>query len=106
MEHITGEDRSKLLLLPDAVDDYVGPGSSDNSGTAISSCSRSSTGWPERFASMLEIPGTRKERGAGVWALNEPIIDTTTPSGEFVRQIFGVSAPTVRRYLSTMELVP
>ena len=25
MAHITGEDRSQLLLLPDAVDDYVGP---------------------------------------------------------------------------------
>ena len=25
MTHITGEDRSQLLLLPDAVDDYVGP---------------------------------------------------------------------------------
>ena len=24
MAHITGEDRSQLLLLPDAVDDYVG----------------------------------------------------------------------------------
>ena len=25
MAHITGKDRSQLLLLPDAVDDYVGP---------------------------------------------------------------------------------
>lgn len=25
MAHISGEDRSQLLLLPDAVDDYVGP---------------------------------------------------------------------------------
>ena len=25
MTHITGKDRSQLLLLPDAVDDYVGP---------------------------------------------------------------------------------
>ena len=25
MAHLTGEDRSQLLLLPDAVDDYVGP---------------------------------------------------------------------------------
>ena len=25
MGHISGEDRSQLLLLPDAVDDYVGP---------------------------------------------------------------------------------
>ena len=25
MAHITGKDRSRLLLLPDAVDDYVGP---------------------------------------------------------------------------------
>ena len=25
MAHITGNDRSQLLLLPDAVDDYVGP---------------------------------------------------------------------------------
>ena len=25
MGHITGKDRSQLLLLPDAVDDYVGP---------------------------------------------------------------------------------
>ena len=25
MAHITGEDRSQLLLLPDTVDDYVGP---------------------------------------------------------------------------------
>ena len=25
MAHITGEDRSQLLLLPDSVDDYVGP---------------------------------------------------------------------------------
>jgi len=24
MAHISGEDRSQLLLLPDAVDDYVG----------------------------------------------------------------------------------
>lgn len=25
MAHMSGEDRSQLLLLPDAVDDYVGP---------------------------------------------------------------------------------
>ncbi len=25
MAHITGKDRSQLLLLPDSVDDYVGP---------------------------------------------------------------------------------
>ena len=27
MTHISGEDRSQLLLLPDVVDDYVGPDS-------------------------------------------------------------------------------
>jgi len=25
MAHISGDDRSQLLLLPDSVDDYVGP---------------------------------------------------------------------------------
>ena len=41
---------------------------------------------------LLEILDTIEKRGAGVRSLSEPIVDTTTPSGEFVLQIFGVIA--------------
>ena len=41
---------------------------------------------------LLEILETIKQHGAGIKSLNEPIIDTSTPVGEFALQIFGVIA--------------
>ena len=41
---------------------------------------------------LLEILDTLKERGVGITSLREPLIDTTTASGELVLQIFGVIA--------------
>ena len=41
---------------------------------------------------LLEVLETIKQHGAGIKSLNEPIIDTSTPIGEFALQIFGVIA--------------
>ena len=41
---------------------------------------------------LLDILETIKQHGAGIKSLNEPIIDTSTPIGEFALQIFGVIA--------------
>ena len=41
---------------------------------------------------LLDILETIKQHGAGIKSLSEPIIDTTTPVGEFALQIFGVIA--------------
>ena len=41
---------------------------------------------------LLEILDTLKNRGVGIKSLREPLIDTTTASGELVLQIFGVIA--------------
>ena len=41
---------------------------------------------------LLEILETIKHHKAGIKFLSEPIIDTTTPVGEFALQIFGVIA--------------
>ena len=42
MVHITGKDRSQLLLLPDAVDDYVGP----NNPVRFTNCGVMEKIWP------------------------------------------------------------
>ena len=41
---------------------------------------------------LLEILDTFKDKGVGIKSLREPLIDTTTASGELVLQIFGVIA--------------
>ena len=60
MMHITGYDRSQTLLLPDAVDDYVGP---DNSGyravcLSFATSAREPPGGAGVTSSQFRLPAT------------------------------------------------
>ena len=46
---------------------------------------------------LLSMLDDLKERGIGIRSLREPLIDTTTASGELVLRIFGVIAEFERR---------
>lgn len=48
---------------------------------------------------LLEILEAIKHHGAGIKSLGEPIIDTTTPVGEFALQIFAVIAEFEHQYI-------
>ena len=78
MAHITGTDRAQVLLLPDTVDDYVGPDnparfidafvdSLDLAGAGFERAEPKETGRPECCTAAGSPPSTPSARSSTGW---------------------------------------